>query len=367
MSTDRWRHWSNCVAHFDDDAESFLKAYFCSGEKKCLLVCGAGFDPRATRLGKILANVTGLSLFAWLVREERAGGDEHLRRLADENECHLRSLIDECETLDIEIFDSDGASVGGRRMVEAMERLEVPPGVTDLVLDFSALSTGIAFPTASYLLRLTEDRLHGATVHLAVSSSPETDDGIRSELDDTVTRVHGFFGPLHEYGGATIANVWLPQLAKHMTGGLQRIGTHVADIYKTCPILPFPASDPHRADALLDEYRNEVLDEWSVDPRDVIYVAEHNPLDTFRTVAMLQHRYDEMAADTFKPRLVLSPVGSKVVAIGTMMAALKHDLCVEHIETRRYVFGSEARVEQPNAGDRLVHLILDGPLYAAFP
>ena len=367
MSAERWRHWSNCVAHFDDGVETFLRDYFGSNGRTCLLVCGAGFDPRATRLGELLASVPNLRLAAWLVREERAGGEEDLRALADANEQHLRSTIATCETINIDVFGSDGASVGGRRIVEAMESLQVPGGTTDVVLDFSALSTGVAFPTTSYLLRLAEDRLSDVTVHLVVASSPETDDGIRSELDDTVTRIHGFLGPQDEYGGTTIANVWLPQLARHMGGGLRRIGAYVNDVYKTCPIVPFPASDPHRADALLDEYRNEILDEWSVDARDVIHVAEHNPLDTFRTITTLQDRYGEMATDTFRPRLVLSPVGSKVVAIGAMMAALKHSLCVEHIETRRYVLDRDVRDEAPDTSSRLVHLILDGPLYDAFP
>ena len=45
-----------------------------------------------------------------------------------------------------------------------------------------------------------------------------------------------------------------------------------------CPILPFPAADPRRPDRLIEEYAAEMQSVWEVEPRDVVYADEKNPV-----------------------------------------------------------------------------------------
>lgn len=135
-------------------------------------------------------------------------------------------------------------------------------------------------------------------------------------------------------------------------------------VYKTCPILPFPARNPRRADELITEFGDE-LRAWDVDTRDLIYVSEKNPLDSYRTLSTLKRRYDDTVDQVFAPQLILSPVGSKVMATGALMAAIEHELPVQYVETRRYEF-DQAFGPLLAASDMMVHIWLSGPIYNGF-
>ena len=134
--------------------------------------------------------------------------------------------------------------------------------------------------------------------------------------------------------------------------------------YKICPLLPFPSRNHRRADDLLSEYQIALVDEWAVDPRDVVYASEKNPLDCYRTLSTLKTRFDSTMAGTYQPRMVLSPVGSKVLAAGALMAAIERGMAVQYLETESYSF-----VHRPpmpgDPPDMTVHLILSGPIYSS--
>jgi hypothetical protein len=177
--------------------------------------------------------------------------------------------------------------------------------------------------------------------------------------------VKGFAGTGHLTGILDPARIWLPQLTKGRRAALTGIGLSVGECYKICPVLPFPARDPRRADELIGEYENELVNEWEVDPRDIVYVSERNPLDCFRTLSTLKERYDRTVEGTFEPIVILSPIGSKVMAAGALMAAIEHDLTVEYIETVRYEFdGIPAGPNDPP--DMVVHVLLSGPVYGDY-
>ena len=59
--------------------------------------------------------------------------------------------------------------------------------------------------------------------------------------------------------------------------------------------------------------------------------------------------------------LVLSPLGSKVMALGALMAALERDLPVAHLED----FGYEIETAMPASTDRsrIIHIWLEGEAY----
>ena len=161
------------------------------------------------------------------------------------------------------------------------------------------------------------------------------------------------------------ASIWIPQLAKGRRADLTKISLSVGECYKICPVLPFPASDPRRADALIGEYENELVNEWQVDPRDLVYVSERNPLDSYRTISMLKERYDRTVEGTYEPHVILSPIGSKVMAVGALMAAIEHDLAVRYIETARYEFDGSVRHDDYTPAT-MVHVLLSGPAYGDY-
>ena len=355
-------HWENCLTHFDEGVEEFVIDYFSGEDRRCLVVGGAGFDPRARHVSKLLVEAMGDRLHAFMVREERGNPAANLQQSADENETYLRGLIADTTVERVPIFaDDDNAPVGGARVAGALNRYSMPQGLTDIVLDMSAISIGIGFPAARLLLAYSEQQPE-LNFHLIMASNPDLDGMISSEPDDRVINVRGYSGLSALRSDKPVARIWLPQLARGRSGSLDRIRSAIDGIYRTCPMLPFPAINPRRADELITEFGGQLRDDWEVDARDLIYVSERNPLDSYRTISTLKLRYDKTVEGIYQPEMILSPVGSKVMAVGAMMAAIEHNLPVQYVETVRYDFGSDAPAGPPKK-DRLVHLWLDGPVY----
>ncbi|MCM0751653.1 hypothetical protein DEA98_10775 [Brucella pseudogrignonensis] len=357
------RHWSNCITHFDTEVEGFIQSYFGEQERQCLLVAAAGFDPRSQRIATMLANVLGPRLSGIFIREERGQPDPALRDRANDNAKALKALVPNCEILDVEVFGDDGAAIGGPRIAATLGALLIDPKITDIVLDMSALSIGIGFPAAKLLL--SECETVGRSFHLLIVSNPELDDNIVSEPADRPMPVKGFSGSVALDGLLDPARIWIPQLAKGRKAALTKIGLSVGECYKICPVVPFPARDPRRADGLISEYENELVNEWQVDPRDLVYVSERNPLDCYRTLSTLKQRYDKTVSGSFEPRVILSPIGSKVMAAGALMAAIEHDLTVQYLETVRYEFNAPDDSDQEKE-DMMVHVLLSGPAYGDY-
>lgn len=357
-------HWENCITHFDNSVAEFVQSYFAEPNRRCLLVAAAGFDPRSRRVPTLLAATLGDRLNAIFIREERGQPDQDLLARADANEAALREIVPDARVESIEVFGDDGAAVGGPRIAALLNAIPIDPEVTDVILDLSALSIGIGFPAAKILLADCEDAKDRA-FHLLIVSNPELDDRIVSEPADTAMSVKGFSGLGHLDGALETAQIWLPQLAEGRKQALTTIGTAVSECYKICPVLPFPARDPRRADALIGEFENELVNEWAVDPRDLVYVSEWNPLDSYRSISLLKSRYDKTVEGTFEPHMILSPVGSKVMAAGALMAAIEHDLTVQYIETVRYELSGEQDQEMADE-DQMVHVLLSGPAYGDY-
>lgn len=353
-------HWDNAIAHFDDAVGTFVAEYFGPAQRKCLLIAAAGFNPRSRRIATLLSETLGTRLNALFIREERGKPDAALVAAADANEAKLREMVS-CDIFKIDIFGEDDAPVAGARIARALATFTIPDDVTDVVLDMTALSIGIGFPTAKLLLGQCEAR-DNCAFHLMIASSPEIEDRIMSEAGGRPMAVRGFAGEDISSSNLEAAKVWLPQLAKGKSAALDEIGRTSGEWYKICPVVPFPAGEPRRADALLDEYGSHLVNNWQVDPRDMIYASERNPLDCYRTLTTFARRYRAAVADVFAPSIVITPIGSKVVAAGAMMAALEHDLTVQYMETVRYDFDPAAPAND-NEPEYLVHLLLSGPVY----
>ncbi|WP_066592302.1 hypothetical protein [Sphingomonas pruni] len=355
-------HWDNCIAHFDEGVAQFVAEYFADESRSCLFIAAAGFDPRSRHIAQLLTNTLGNRVAGFFFREERGKPDADLVAAADYNEAELRKVMPQNSVLSIEIFGDDGAPVGGRRIVAELAKIEIDDSVTDVILDMSALSIGVGFPAARILLDGCE-KSGKRSFHLMIASDPDLDDQISSEPGDMPMAVRGFSGLAHLQGVAPVARMWVPQLAKGRGAALDAINSSVGDCYKICPMVPFPAKEPRRADALLAEHQSRLVDEWLVDPRDLVYVSERNPLDTYRTLSTLTRRFEETVRDVFEPRIYLSPIGSKVMAAGALMAAIEHDLTIQYLETVRYEFSPSSG---PTTPPQIVHLLLSGPAYGDY-
>lgn len=349
--------WDPCVSHRGAEIDGFMDAYFFQPERRILLVGGAGFDPRSTAVAQRLANTKG-QVRGVFIQEERPNPTQALLDRAITNSNVLRSAIPDHETESVSIFGSDGAVVGGRNAVAMMNRQNFTE-TTDVVVDISALSVGTAFPIIRYLVERAVRVPTEFNLHLFVTHDPALDGGISSVSSDAPSFVHGFRGGSTLDGSATAAKLWLPQLATGRAAALGRLHNFV-DPHDTCPILPFPAVDPRAGDRLAEEFLTEFESGWSVDTRNIVYADESDPLDLYRTILRLDDLRKPVFAEVGGSLLILSPLGSKVMALGALMAALERDLPVAYLEAIGYSF--EGSVSGEETAD-MIHIWLEGEVY----
>lgn len=351
--------WDPCISHTGNDAESFIASYFAEPGRKVLLIAGAGFDPRTTVVPKLLAQSAGANLRAMLFRENRPNPAPALLACAEANIAELLKILPAREMQQIEIFGTDGAVIGGRNVVNAVSKCDLN-GITDIVVDTSALSVGTCYPIVGYLAQCIERKKLMANLHLLVAHDATLDDQISSTPSDTPSYVHGFKGRSTLDQATAAAKLWLPQLASGRRGALGKLHSFVQP-NDTCPILPFPSSQPRLGDRLAEEFLTELEESWSVDSRDIVFAAEEDPLDLYRTILRLDDLRRPVFAGADGSMLVLSPVGSRVMALGALMAALERELPVAYLESIGYELGDKA--PDPKGNANLIHIWLEGDVY----
>lgn len=352
------RRWDPAISHRGPEVDAFVGQYFGTAERRVVFICGAGFDPRASAVATVLANVCP-SLRGILIHEDRDNAPQaQLDRAANNTNALLAAIADR-EVVPVKIFGVDGAVVGGRNVVGVLSRQNFDE-ITDVVVDVSALSVGISFPIIRYLVERIERLRTPRNLHVFIAHDPPLDADIRPISSDTPGYIHGFKGGSTLDGSAAAAKLWLPQLAAGLSGALSRLYEFVAP-HDTCPILPFPARKPRLGDDLAEEYLTELENSWSVDTRGIVYADEDDPLDLYRTILRLADLRKPVFAETGGSLLVLSPLGSKSMALGSLMAALERDLPVAHLEALGYELGTAVPAEI--AICNLVHIWLEGEVY----
>lgn len=352
--------WDPCVAHRGPEVDGFVAEYFALPGRRIVLIAGAGFDPRSTAVSTRLA-VAGASVRALFIQENRPNPAQDLLDRACANTCALLAAIADRELVPVDIFGTDGAVTGGRNVITLLSHQDFD-GVTDVVIDVSALSVGTSFPIIRYFVERAERRRGPPNIHVFVAHDPKLDTDICSIPSDSPGHVHGFKGGSTLDGSAAAAKLWLPQLASGRRSALGRLYDFVAP-HDTCPILPFPASNPRIGDALAEEYIVELENVWAVDTRNIVYADESDPLDLYRTILRLDDRRKPVFAGAGGSLLVLSPLGSKVMALGALMAALERDLPVAHLEPIGY--NLQTAIPNEIAVPSLIHIWLEGDVYLA--
>src|SRR5262249_48028934 len=144
------RRWDPCIYHRGSHATDFLRQYLSAGDRQVLLVAGAGFDPRSPAVCGLMAAAAAGRIRGLLLRE--GGPAAELVRRAEENRDRLLGWLPGARVCPVEVFAADNAVVGGRAAVALVNEVTLE-GITDVFVDVSALSIGVAFPLIRHLLR----------------------------------------------------------------------------------------------------------------------------------------------------------------------------------------------------------------------
>jgi hypothetical protein len=99
-----------------------------------------------------------------------------------------------------------------------------------------------------------------------------------------------------------------------------------------------------------------------VDVRDLVYADEKSPLDLYRTILRIDDARRRVFESVGGSQIILSPIGSKALSLGALMAALDRDFTILHVEAIGYTLDA-LRADAVTSTAELVHIWLHGDAY----
>lgn len=155
---------------------------------------------------------------------------------------------------------------------------------------------------------------------VVVSEDLNIDKAITKDgLDEEASFVHGFLGSASLRTAALVPAIWIPLLGEKRGNELELVREEIKPA-ETCPVVPSPSLDPRRGDRMLLEHR-ELLRRVEADRRNMIYASERNPFDVYRQIHDAVVHYDTVLGPLGDYRFVISPMSSKLMSIGALLAA----------------------------------------------
>ena len=136
--------WERCVVRRGTELREFVQTYLDASERRLLLIVGGGFDSRSTAFAEVYSALRNAKITAIVVRKERRAKIQKMRDRADQSARQDSALTPRRSVVKSRSFAADNAPIGGREIVRVLAQQSLT-AVTDVLLDISALSTGIYF------------------------------------------------------------------------------------------------------------------------------------------------------------------------------------------------------------------------------
>jgi len=372
-----WHHYNRFSGEqFDEFWRNHL-----SVERSVFFIVGVGFDPRV--LGPLRTIVghsrPGTTRCIAIDFQGSFSGDARAAALRDRNRAGLEQLFPggTLEVRQLEPNDSDGIRSVSRNTAVMLGDLTDLNEFTDVVLDVSSLPRIIYLTIVnsmlSQLVALDTPRPLASNVnlHVVYAESAGIDSRIaKKELELDLASIHGLSIRMDEEVAVTWPKIWFPILGENNRESLERI-SQLVNPDDVCPVLPMQARNARRADNIVGEVGELLFDGLRVDPRDLLYATEDNPFQLYRSLLGAMNRYTESLQELGGVRFILSPLSSKGLSIGALLACFekrnRSDVARDrirtgfaYIETRRY----EAAALSDGDEGVAVSLWLTGSCYA---
>lgn len=362
---------------------------------KLLYIAGRGFDVRAQTVMREFVygqqgpdrNTESAKLL--LVGFSGYELDESIQQLTEENAAQLEATFAPLGATQRIIISSskDGEDISAttalRLGVEAV--LAEVADHTDIVLDVSSL------PRIAYLALLTSllhklvpdkgrvsDAAHplhakGVNLQVLVAEDAKLDGEIRAEdPSNDLVLIPGFSSALQAESVQDWPLVWFPILGENRVNQLQKVmaSARIPEAAEICPVVPHPSRDPRRADNLLVEYRVPLFDILKTPTANILYAHESHPFEAYRQLLGAMQRYQNSMSILGGCRLVVTPLGSKLITLGAGLACFemrpsdlnaRYGVAIPHAEPKRYIASVDSLKQSK---PEISALLLTGEAYA---
>jgi hypothetical protein len=321
-----------------------------------LMVVGAGFDPRAAVAYECISAAAPVPVDVMRCQLPMPTLS-NTKILAHANRARIDLAAAACKAT---IHDHDpGEADTGMSIARSIFAVDLFQTYAEIIVDVSALPRGVYFPLIRGLLDLFKSGQWSGQLHVVACDNPAVDDLVTGEGVETPRALPGF---TDLDADEAVTTIWVPVLGE---GEAARLDVLNEDIRagEICPVLPFPAANPRRADNLIVEYRELLLDSDRVELRNFIYAHESNPFDLYRTLSELNADYAQALLPLGKTRMVLSAHSSKLLSVGVLLTAFEHGLEVRHASPSVYGVRDLAALAGLEQHDLVVDLWLTGQPY----
>ncbi len=388
--------WDHYIFRRGRDVHELWDQLFDSRPVRILYIAGRGFDVRAQNVMREFVS----SVQASGRRIEKAQLlligfsdytlDDEISQLTEENAAALQSVfapLGGCQTITIggSSGGEDDLSTGTALKLGTNQVLAEVTDQTDIVLDVSSL------PRVAYLSLLTSllNKLvpnknaggeispltaNGVNFQVLVGEDAALDGHIQAEdPSNDLVMIPGFSGALHAESVQDWPLVWFPILGEGRVSQLQKVmaSAVIPNSAEICPVLPHPSRNPRRADNLLVEYKIPLFDSRQTPTSNILYAHESNPFEAYRQLLGAMQRYRNSMTIMGGCRLVVTPLGSKLITLGAGLACFemrpsdlndKYGVAIPHAEPTRYV----ASVDTIKASKPEISvMLLTGDAYSA--
>lgn len=339
---------------------------------RVLYIAGRGFDVRAqTVMREYVTNLQSAGR-----RVERAkllmigfSGyelDEDIRALTEENAAALETIfkpLGSSDTITMSESTSDEDDIGASNLLRGgvQKVLATVADHTDIILDVSSMPrmTYLALLT-NLLQKLVPDKqikkgephplaAKGANFQVLVAEDAMLDGLIKAEdPSNQLVQIPGFAGAFQAESIKDWPLVLFPILGENRVNQLIKVlaSQEIPDGAEICPVVPHPSKNLRRADDLLVEYRDVLFKSGRAPTNNIMYVHESNPFEAYRQLLGAMRRYQESMNVLGNCRLVVTPLGSKLVTVGAGLACFEmrpadasatYRVAVPLAEPKRYV------------------------------
>ncbi|WP_156447028.1 hypothetical protein [Bradyrhizobium yuanmingense] len=329
--TTRTMRWDPYQLFAGAELDAYWKGRLADGSRKLLFVVGRGFDARAALVPqRILGLGKVTSLHGWVLRYRNGQTDTpEAQSKIDANAAAFRSIFGGRLTeIEVRMRGAGNSHVTSRNTRAAVTRRDELAGYSDVIVDISAMPRTVGLTAIAQLVALLDELAQNGgpsvNLHVVVAESVVSDGRLGAgSLSDTVTSLVGFSGQLTAESTVNLPRVWFPVLGEGQSARLERIRAEL-DPDEICPILPFPSRDPRRGDRLIEEYRQLLFDDFRVEPANILYAAEYNPFEAYRQIYGAINRYRDSLSDLGGCKVFVSPLSSKLLSIGALLACYDH-------------------------------------------
>jgi hypothetical protein len=384
--------WKHYVYRRGEGVHELWEPLFRRRPMRVLYIAGKGFDVRAQIVMRecvasiqasrqtvesaslILVGMTGYQL------------DTSLQMLTEDNAAALEALFAPLGTSQSVVINAAATEVDEISATQAIRIgvdavLRQVTDQTDIILDVSSIPRVVYLALMTSILnrlvtnKTAENALSECNVNfqVLVAEDAALDAQIFAEdpSSDPVL-VPGFSSAVQAESVQDWPLVWFPILGEHRVNQLLQImkSNIIPDQAEICPVLPHPSRNPRRADRLLLEYRESLFDKLQTPTSNILFADESHPFEAYRQLLQAMLRYRHSLRILGGCRLVVSPLGSKLITLGAGLACFemrpedlsaRYGIAIPHAEPTRYVASIEALT---SSRPEISALLLTGEAYS---